>query len=139
MRGTVWTSEEDFFILVSLRLLGTQYEHIATQLVNRTGDGVRNRWNRLRHVYGLSDGGDGDTALEALLIEARWCPATMGLPPAPAARAATAGLAAEGVTTCALLEPDAKRRAGSGHGRSLWTDEEDRLLAILCTPRLLEV
>ena len=129
MRGTVWTSEEDFFILVSIRLLGTQYEHIATQLVNRTGDGVRNRWNRLRHKYGLGDGGEGDTVLEALLIESRWCPATMGLPLAPAARAATAGSAAEGETTCALLESDAsKRRAGSGHGRSLWTDEEDRLI-----------
>ena len=122
-----WTSEEDFFILASLRMLGTQWPHIASQMSStRTADGVRNRWNRLQQMYALGNGGQNDTALDAFLLSKGWTP-DMGIP-APPGSAAGAPTISPPLPPLLVTDPEAARKTGAAHGRSMWSAEEDRLI-----------
>ena len=117
---TQWTDEEDLFILSSLKTLGTQWPLIARQMQNRSADGVRNRWHRLQATHGLGLGGEGDAALDSLLASKGW-----SAPMLPVTHeegddeVGGAGGAAGGAP---------ERKTGIAHGRSMWSDEEDRLI-----------
>lgn len=107
-----WTTEEDLTILATVRRLGTQWAAIAAQLPRRTTDAVRNRWHRLQKMYGLSDSPAGREALDHLLaqcgVDKDWVP--------PAECLTLAGSSNSYVR-------------GSEHGRTMWTKEEDQIIA----------
>jgi hypothetical protein len=131
-----WTADEDLFILANLRMIGTQWPQIARQMQGRTADGVRNRWHRLQHTYGLAniDRDEGKASLDELLTVKGWSPA-QGLPPPPfrpgaaaGSVAAAAGSGASGTMLPLILEADPARKTGVAHGRSVWSAEEDELI-----------
>jgi hypothetical protein len=100
LKKAAWEKTEDMAILDLARRLGTQWGRIADQLTGRTPDAVRNRWHRLHKTQSL---------LNSFGIQ-------------------EAATQVEVYPTVALDgEPDQCIK-GSGHGRAMWTAEEDALI-----------
>jgi len=112
LRKAEWRPDEDLVILATFRRLGTQWAAIAAQLPRRTTDAVRNRWHRLQKMYGLSDSPAGREALDQLLaqcgVDKDWVPPS----------------------ECLTLAGSSNSYVrGSEHGRTMWTKEEDQIIA----------
>lgn len=98
LRKVGWSKDEDATILSAVGRMGTQWQRIAELLIDRTPDAVRNRWHRLQ-----KSNKDSDTE-----------------PISPKG--------VDGGASPAADENAEQYIKGAGHGRSMWTAEEDQLI-----------